>query len=496
METFDFMSTKTVVDLALDKSTEPTLRVEFNITMMDLRCEFATIDVVSVLGNTQNVSQNIRKWSIDADGVRDLYTNRKKNQVDIEMKDEAVSETLEELHKDGEDAINLDTETLQYARDENEYLFVDFFASWCSHCIALAPTWETLAEVMSAAAEAKVHAANEEREHKYTDEEYEEAMEVELPVMIAKVDCVTNHNLCNSHHILAYPTLRLFVDGEPYVKGDYRGHRTVLEMAKFLMAVEEDHKKESEDPLKVAGVTERLKMGEVHRVEQAKLKNNRTVSEKEKKWTEGVLNQRHRMYHNTRPEWHAEDHPGCTISGSLNLNRVPGNFHIQARSKSHNLVAHMTNVSHEIHRLAFGETETIAKLDMHRNKRLPEQFHRTINPMDGNVYVTYEVHQAHHHYLKVVTTHFDRKILGRAWKQNWPGYQVLGNSQLSYYRNDTVPEAKFTIDLSPISASYRVKSRPWYDYLTSLMAIIGGTFTVVGMLEGGLRQLSSKTHHA
>lgn len=54
------------------------------------------------------------------------------------------------------------------------------------------------------------------------------------------------------------------------------------------------------------------------------------------------------------------------------------------------------------------------------------------------------------------------------------------------------PEAKFTYDLSPIAVSYTKRYRAWYDYFTSVMAIIGGTFTVVGMLESGIHSVSSK----
>mmetsp|Transcript_26941 Transcript_26941/g.37870 ORF Transcript_26941/g.37870 Transcript_26941/m.37870 type:complete len:90 (-) Transcript_26941:147-416(-) len=68
-------------------------------------------------------------------------------------------------------------------------------------------------------------------------------------------------------------------------------------------------------------------------------------------------------------------------------------------------------------------------------------------------------------------------------------YQVLQSSELAFYRTDTVPEAKFVIDLSPIAVSYRVVKREWYDYLTSLMAIIGGTFTVLGFLDSGVKQV-------
>ena len=116
--------------------------------MTDLKCEWAVIDVVSVLGTDQNVTAHVTKWDIDGSGVRKGYKGRNRNQKDIDLYDESVTETIEELHENGEDAVSLDAEMLENYKKEYDYLFVDFFASWCSHCHDLAPTWEALAEVM------------------------------------------------------------------------------------------------------------------------------------------------------------------------------------------------------------------------------------------------------------------------------------------------------------------------------------------------------------
>lgn len=78
----------------------------------------------------------------------------------------------------------------------------------------------------------------EDREHDYSDEELEHAKKVELPVMIAKVDCVEHADFCKKQRIMAYPTLRLFVDGERWKGGDYRGHRTVMDFTDYLRQVE------------------------------------------------------------------------------------------------------------------------------------------------------------------------------------------------------------------------------------------------------------------
>jgi thiol-disulfide isomerase/thioredoxin len=101
-------------------------------------------------------------------------------------------------------------ESLGYALEEYEFVFVDFFANWCSHCRALAPTWERFAEIMHNV-EGRHDTA--EKLEGLTEEELAKAMQVKHPVLVAKVDCVTEVELCRQESIMAYPTLILFVNG-------------------------------------------------------------------------------------------------------------------------------------------------------------------------------------------------------------------------------------------------------------------------------------------
>jgi len=91
--------------------------------------------------------------------------------------------------------------------------------------------------------------------------------------------------------------------------------------------------------------------------------------------------------------------------------------------------------------------------------------------MDGNVYINHNEHEAFHHYMKVVTTQFDDPYEEKEYSKmrNVYAYQIFSSSQLSYYRNDIVPEAKFSYDFSPIAMHHRyaLKKR-WYDYLINL----------------------------
>ena len=97
--------------------------------MMDLPCQFAVIDVVSVLGTQQNVTKHVAKWDVSAEGVRQRYQGRNKQQHDIELYDPAVTNTIEELLDNGEQAISLDAQTFEFAKHKHEFLFVDFFAN-------------------------------------------------------------------------------------------------------------------------------------------------------------------------------------------------------------------------------------------------------------------------------------------------------------------------------------------------------------------------------
>lgn len=95
------------------------------------------------------------------------------------------------------------------------------------------------------------------------------------------------------------------------------------------------------------------------------------------------------------------DHPGCLMTGFLMVNKVPGNFHIEARSKLHNLNPFMANLSHVVHHLSFGGH--FSRSQRARLEILPEEVFslKSINRIDGNEYVSTKLHQASHHYIKV-----------------------------------------------------------------------------------------------
>jgi thiol-disulfide isomerase/thioredoxin len=475
LETKAYFSTSIAATLSItaNDDIEQSIQLNFNITMTDLPCEYATVDVYSTVGLQKNVTKNVRKFQIDEDGVLQRYEARNWHQDDVELWDPAVVETVDDLHDDGEDAISLNEDTFPYAKEEFPFLFVKFYTPNCPNCDDFAPTWETLGEIVTDTSMHMVDEFMEEKgmdNHHYSDEDYEQAVNVMAPVLVTRIDCVAHHDICIEQQIRAYPTMRLFIDGK--AAGDYDGHRTVMELVHWLGSMEAEHREPGQ-----------LKM---HKV--LKRASERTVrSEEERIWNNALMN--HRA---PSPLWNTTRHPGCQLVGHITVDTAPGKFLIQARSYGKDFAAHMTNVSHIVHHFSFGDVEA-------QNggwKGIPSTFVQSLHPLDGNVYVTSGLHQAYHHYMRVVTTEFgDAHLIKWSRDKMRRAYRILSNTQLSTYRTSIVPEAKFEYDLSPIAVSYLEVSRNWYDYSTGLLAIIGGTFTIIGMIESSISLFSKRNRY-
>lgn len=175
------------------------------------------------------------------------------------------------------------------------------------------------------------------------------------------------------------------------------------------------------------------------------------------------------------------------------VDKAPGKFLIHAQSYGHDIAAHMTNLSHIVHHFSFGDQAALRHMEEYGVPIMPLGFVKSLHPMDGNVYVTRDLHQAYHHHLTVIAAELgEGKMIHWVREKAQRVYRILQNSQLSIYRRHIVPEAKWSYEISPMVVSYLEESRTWYDYLTGVFAILGGTFTVVGMVDSGLSSLSKK----
>lgn len=105
--------------------------------------------------------------------------------------------------------------------------------------------------------------------------------------------------------------------------------------------------------------------------------------------------------------------------------RVPGNFHIEMRSKHHNINPPLANLSHVVNHLSFGPV--LPKTAVRRLSIIPPKYFNfnSTQPMNDRMYLNTKLHQVFHHYVKVVSTNVD--LGGR---DSILAYQMVQSSQI------------------------------------------------------------------
>lgn len=203
------------------------------------------------------------------------------------------------------------------------------------------------------------------------------------------------------------------------------------------------------------------------------------------------LTQKIKSSHLIRAQHHLMFAEGCQVQGSLQVPRVPGHFYLQAEAHgSLDVNPQMTNVSHRVNHFSFGDKNS--KNWAERNN-IPKDMVAHINPLDGKTFTAEHFHEAPQHYLKVVSTHVEGK------KDVF--YQMTHSDRVRKLKKRAggtfvAPQARFSYDFSPMSVVVKVKSKRWYEFLTSLFAILGGTYTVMELLSGTVDTVSSTIKEA
>ena len=266
---------------------------------------------------------------------------------------------------------------------------------------------------------------------------------------IAMVDCTQpkSNALCRKHHINAFPSILVF-RGDLTTNEHYHGDRTTEAFMKFIDGVRAGLHHETEKALGHKPNAENLPAA-------------------------------HAAVHSKGPQ-------GCLIAGFVMVKKVPGSLAIAAHSKFHSIATNVINTSHAVTHFSFGKVPP-------RSIRSPvmKGAYQAANRMGKTSWVTSGMNMTHEHYIKVVSTEYHVK-----------GYDTINAYKYTVnshqYRDDNqVAGAKFTFDLSPMQVILNERRIPLYHFLTSVCAIIGGVFTVIGLFDSvmffGLGTLARKT---
>jgi hypothetical protein len=168
---------------------------------------------------------------------------------------------------------------------------------------------------------------------------------------------------------------------------------------------------------------------------------------------------------------------GCNVHGTMIVKKVPGNFHISCHA--HADLVHFffgskpMNVTHYVHDLSFGEqTEHLRDVEEANTHALNGAFKVALpDPNDSQSAVSYE------YYIKIVPTLYER--INREIIES---YQFVANSNelAGKYR---LPAIYFRYEFSPITVKFTEKRKSFSHFLVQICAIVGGVFTVLGLVN-------------
>ncbi|KAJ9521177.1 hypothetical protein QJQ45_022899, partial [Haematococcus lacustris] len=159
------------------------------------------------------------------------------------------------------------------------------------------------------------------------------------------------------------------------------------------------------------------------------------------------------------------------------VKKVPGTLHFGARSEGHSFDHALMNMTHVVHTFTIGSRPTVKKYQQLQRLH-PAGLHPDwADKLHDQLFVSEHTQSTHEHYLQVVLT----TIEPRQGAGQYDAYEYTAHSHT--YLSDNIPSVKVAFDLSPIQILVREVAKPWYHFLTTSCAIIGGVFTVAGILD-------------
>jgi thiol-disulfide isomerase/thioredoxin len=204
-----FLSTDIVTELSLDRADGSLLQVNFQVDIFDIECRNLKIAFIDEFGEEKMdaISNDYKLRAIDASGRGYGHAFRPEPESLDYMMDVKHSRRIKELQEqDGKEELDSDWDSshdgfkhknFEHVIEAHEFVLVNFFAGWCSHCKQFHPLWTKMANEINPAAD---HEAR-----KFLDRDGKGRL-----VRMMKVNCVDFGDLCKRISIDAYPTIRLY----------------------------------------------------------------------------------------------------------------------------------------------------------------------------------------------------------------------------------------------------------------------------------------------
>jgi hypothetical protein len=166
-------------------------------------------------------------------------------------------------------------------------------------------------------------------------------------------------------------------------------------------------------------------------------------------------------------DMHGGKHSGCRLEVTFQINKVPGNFHLSTHSASQQPTE--IDMAHIIHEISFGDDVRALNL------------HGSFDPLQGLSRLEDSSLQSHEYHLRIVPSIYEEldgsMLRPYQYQYAYKKYISLG------FTGRVIPAIWFKYDINPISVKYKKHRRPFYEFLCMTCAIVGGTFTVAGIID-------------
>lgn len=415
-----YMSLETESHMVVDRSPHgELLRINFNLSFPALSCEYATLDVSDALGS--------KKINLTKTVRKAVIEEESLRRVGYAMEDFKRPEPKYDDEfplVDNEAFDPFDEEDFAKSLDER---------SWDAHMkhydvviVNFYAPWCHWCQQLAPTWEA----VTQEVHKKYPEEDGR--------IRMAKVDCVANKKLCEKHQITAFPSIRIFLHG-------------------------------TDDVIDIAGRHNHLAYyGDRTTAALMQLASQAAEANGNKPHNHGIS---HATSVNQKGS-------GCNFSGMLLVKKVPGTLHFAARAPGHSIDYLNMNMSHVVHHMYFGNKPTP------RRKRALVKYHPLgltndwSDKLAGQAFISENAGATYEHYLQTVLTSIQPR---KSKLARFDAYEYTVQSHA--YDAEDHAAVKFTYKMSPIQIIVTEKMKPFYHFVTAVCAVVGGVFTVAGILD-------------
>lgn len=435
----NYFQTSVHTKLVLDLNTEDHIELAFNITMDGLPCRYAAVDFFDETGTKRlNITQDITKLRVSTGDGHILGPGDEEEWIkDVEHDDPEEAQQLAhmireevggELEGQEQEVPAITTDGFEAFANSRDIVMVAYGAPWCPWSRRMEPVWKALHLTVASS-------------------------EMGRFVGLGRVDCTVEKQLCSTQQVSAFPTLRIYRQHDTHSHENYHGDRTVEALHEFLQeTIEAEEDAQGFHPL--THLTHRA--GE-----------------------------------------------GCRVSGGVLISRVPGSLRISAASPqaAHSFDPLMMNATHHVDALLFvpPRYDRVANSDAAAEWTTQLRTHSlgaiTDSPgelrLRASTFVMHEQATTLKHYLKVVPQR-RVELSGKVSDtfQYSTNYNEFRPAELKPHAADPmqrlVPNAVFTYGISPYRVVHREEAESLGAFLTQLCAIVGGVFTVFGIIDSML----------